>query len=139
MKLRATLVIIPLLILLTACSGTRNVYELAHTPPQYAKSVLLHHNAIGEQIVSLRADPLVSESSKTKLLDLYRQTVCSNVEREATTATSACADGPAQTLDAAAKAYESLRSAQTEAQLQQAVDTLVGLLVNIINVVSEAK
>jgi hypothetical protein len=137
MKLK--LAIVPLLLILSACTGTKQLYGQADTPVQYAKAVLLHHNAIGEQIADLRSDAAVSESSKTKLLDGYRHTVCGASERATNVATSACREGAAQRLEAASRAYEALRTAQTEADLQAAVDALVGQLVTLISLVNEAK
>lgn len=127
------------LLLLAGCGGTRAVYDLAKTPPQYAKAVLLHHNAIGSQVADLRGDPAVSEQSKARLLEGYRLTVCSAAERTQDTPTASCADGPSQSLEAAARAYEATANAQTEADLQKAVDSLVGLLVKLINTVNGAK
>lgn len=124
---------------LTACSGTKAVYELAKSPQQYAKAVLLHHNAIGSQVADLRADPTVSARSKATLLTVYRATVCSQAERDQDTPTASCADGAAQHLEVAAGAYEKAASATTEAELQKAVDDLVGLLVPLINAVNGAK
>jgi hypothetical protein len=124
---------------LAGCSGTKAVYQQAKTPTQYAKAVLLHHNAIGSQVADLRGDPAVSESSKAALLQGYRVTVCSQEERSQDTPTASCADGPAQNLEAAAQAYESLATAQTEAELQKAVDALVGQLVTLITTVNGAK
>lgn len=126
-------------IMIAGCSGTKAVYDQAKTPTQYAKAVLLHHNAIGEQAADLRADPAVSESSKAALLQGYRLTVCSQEERSHDTPTASCADGPAQNLEAAARAYESLATSQTEADLQKAVDSLVGQLVKLIDTVNGAK
>lgn len=124
---------------LAACSGTKAVYEHASTAPQYAKAVLLHHNAIGGEVADLRADPAVSEQSKAALLEGYRATVCSQAERQQDTPTASCADGAAQHLEAAARAYESAANATTEAELQKAVDDLVGLLATLINTVNGAK
>jgi hypothetical protein len=128
-----------LLILIAGCGGTKQVYELASTPPQYAKSVLLHHNAIGEQIADLREDPAVSDSTKAKLLEGYRLTVCSADERAQAVVTGACKAGPAQRTEAAGMALEKLRSATTETELQAAVDALVSELVKLIDLVSGVK
>lgn len=125
--------------MLVGCSGTKQLYRQASTPVQYAKAALLHHNALGEQVVALRADPLVSARGKARLLDGYRLTVCSQDERTRAVITGDCMHGPAQRVEAAARAYESLSTAQTEAELQAAVDTLVGELVKLINAVNEAK
>jgi hypothetical protein len=133
------LLIIPLLALLCACGGTRAVYDLAKTPPQYAKAVLLHHNALGAQAADLREDPAVSQQTKDALRDGYRLTVCSAAERGQDSATANCKDGPAQTLEVAAQAYEATANAKTEADLQKAVDSLVGLLVKLIDTVNGAK
>lgn len=134
------LFLVPILaLLLVACSGTQAVYKQAKTPPQYAKSVLLHHNAIGAEIADLRADPTVSAPSKEALLTGYRLTVCSDAERSQDTPTASCADGPAERLEVAARAYETAAGAKTEADLQAAVDTLVGLLVKLIDTVNGAK
>lgn len=127
------------LAVLVGCTGTKAVYQRAHTPPQYAKAVLLHHNAIGEQIANLRADPAVSEGGKEKLLTGYRTTVCNQVERDSNTSTATCAHGAAQRLQAAASAYESAANAQTEAELQAAVNELVGLIAELIPIVNGAK
>lgn len=139
MRILASLYFTFLLAVLVGCSGTQAVYKQAKTPPQYAKAVLLHHNAIGAQIADLRADPVVSAPSKAALLDGYRLTVCSDAERSQDTPTASCADGPAERLEAAARAYEAVASAKTEAELQAAVDTLVGLLVKLIDTVNGAK
>lgn len=126
-------------LLLAACPGTRSVYDLARTPPQYAKAVLLHHNAIGTQIASLKHDPAVGAITKQRLLDGYRSTVCSKAEIQQETGTDKCSKGPAQTLESAAKAYEQAGSAASEQELQEAVNTLVNLLVPLITQVSGAK
>lgn len=124
---------------LSACSGTRLLYSKAESPPQYAKAVLMHHNAIGEQVADLRDDPTVSERTKARLLEGYRLTVCSSSEIASKASTATCAAGPAQRLETAAKAYAGLSSASTEAELQAAVDALVAELVKLITLVNEAK
>lgn len=73
------------------------------------------------------------------MLNGYRVTVCSQSERDSDTPTASCADGAAQHLETAAKAYESAANAKTEAELQEAVDDLVGLLVKLIDTVNGAK
>lgn len=139
MRILASFYFTFLLAVLVGCSGTKAVYEQAHTPPQYAKAVLLHHNAIGEQIADLRADPAVSDVSKARLLTGYRATVCNQAERDANTSTAECAHGAAQTLQSAASAFESAANAQTEADLQKAVNDLVGLIAELIPIVNGAK
>lgn len=125
------------LVLLTACGGTRSVYEQANNPVQYAKAVLLHHNAIGEQVVFLIEDPLVSDASKELLTSGYRATVCA--KSEASVSTAECDEGPAYQLQRAAEAAELTYSATTEEELQRAVDELVGLLTQLIVTISEAR
>ena len=117
---------------MAGCAGTRNLYDLAKTPDQYAKAVLSHHNALGEAAIAMRADPAVSEPTKVALRSAYRKTVCSKAELTAAVATESCADGPSQKLEKAARAYESLQTATTEAELQTAIDALTGLLVDLI-------
>lgn len=133
------LVIVCVCTLLAACPGTRSVYDLARTPPQYAKAVLLHHNAIGTQIASLNDDPTVGAITKKRLLDGYRTTVCSESEIQQATGTDKCSKGPAQKLESIAKAYERAGSRTSEEELQEAVNTLVNLLVPLITQVSGAK
>lgn len=128
-----------IVLLVAGCSGTKAVYEKADTPPQYAKAVLLHHNAIGSQVADLRADAAVSDASKAKLLEGYRLTVCNSAELAANESTATCNEGPSYVLEKAARAFEGAANAQTEAELQKAVDDLVGLLVTLIDTVNGAK
>lgn len=130
---------LPILLILAACGGTKAVYDHASTPPQYAKSVLLHHNAIGTQLADLREDPAVSDATKEILRREYRLTVCSHAERDADEPTSSCNEGPAYVLEAAGRAYEGVANAQTEADLQKAVDELVAILVKLIDTIATAK
>lgn len=134
------LLIVPLIaLLLVGCAGTKAVYGLAKTPPQYAKAVLLHHNALGSEVADLRADPMVSEPSKAALLTGYRATVCSAAERSSNAQTADCKDGAAQHLEAAARAYEKAANATTEDELQEAIDELVGLIATLVETVNGAK
>lgn len=125
--------------LLAACSGTKLLYSKAHTPPQYAKAVMTHHNALGAQVADLLADPTVSESSKAKLRDGYRQTVCDTAERAQGTPTADCKSGPSYQLDEAVRTYEAVKNAETEAEITAAVERLVPLLTSLINATSGAK
>lgn len=125
--------------LLAGCPGTKSVYELADTPPRYAKAALLHLNAIGTQIASLKEDQAVTAITKKRLIDGYRVTVCSEDELKRSVGTDACANGPAQKLEKAAKAYEKASTARTEQELQEALNALVDLLVPLITQVSGAK
>jgi hypothetical protein len=135
---RAPFVVLGALVLMSfsGCAGMRALYEKPATPPQYAKAVLIHHNAIGESIARLREDPAVSASTKAQLLAAYRVTVCSDAEMRASTSLAACADGPAERLERAARAYELLANAKTETELQSAVDALVSLLVPLIETIA---
>lgn len=118
--------------LLSGCPGTRQVYDLAKTPDEYAKAALSHHNALGEAAIAMRADPLVSEATKTALRIAYRKTVCSSEELAASKPTADCASGPSQHLQDASDAYAAIRSPSTEAELQRAVDTLTAILIDLI-------
>lgn len=118
------------------CTGTRGLYELADTPTQYVKVVLIHHNALGTEVADLRADPTVSQASKAKLLAAYRVTVCGPNEH---VEIALCLNGPAQQLEAAGRAYEALHNAKTEADMQKALTQLVGLMSTLINLVNGAK
>ena len=128
-----------LLLALAGCSGTQLLYRQASTPVQYVKVVLLHHNAIGEQVADLRADPSVNPQRKAQLLELYRATVCDAAEIESKVSTAGCVNGPAEKLEAAAKAYESAGNATNQAEMQKAVNELVSLLVSLIPAVNGAK
>jgi hypothetical protein len=135
----ALVLAVMLLGMLAGCGGTRALYSQAHTPVQYAKAVLVHHNALGQQVLDLRADPLVSEESKGALLEAYRATVCDRQELDAGVDTGSCRNGPSWQLDAAAQAYEQARNATTETELQEAVDQLVDLLTRLISAVNAAR
>lgn len=138
-RFRSFATCLPILLILTACGGTKAVYDQAHTPPQYVKAVLLHHNAVGTQIADLRADPAVSADTKEMLRRDYRMTVCSDAELTADEPTSDCDEGLAYVVEAAGRSAEGLSSATTEAELQKAVDDLVALLVKIIDTIATAK
>lgn len=127
------------LLALAGCSGAKLLYGHAKTPPQYAKAVLTHHNALGTQVADLLGDPTVSASSKTKLRDAYRVTVCDSKERSQGTPTASCIKGPSYALDEAVRAYEAARDAKTEAEITAAVERLVPLLTGLINATSGAK
>lgn len=127
------------LLSVAACTGTKALYKHADSPVSYAKVVLLHHNALGTAVADLRADPTVSEGSKVKLLQGYRVTVCSASELSLPTATAACRDGPAQKLEAAARAYEAVQSAKTDADLQAALTKLVGLITQLVTTIHGVK
>ena len=136
------LMIVPLLMavmLVAGCGGTRALYGHAHTPPQYAKAVLTHHNAIGAQVADLVNDPAVTAQSKAKLREGYRLTVCDSTERAGGTPTAGCNQGPSYQLDAAIRAYEAARDAKTEAEIAAAVERLVPLITDLVNAIAGVK
>lgn len=126
-------------LVLAGCSGTKQLYQLASTPPQFAKAVLIHHNALGDEAADLISSPAVSERLKGRIREAYRLTVCSEAERASSVETAACTDGPAWKLDQAGRAYEAARSATTEAELQAAIDVFVPLVVALMNQINEAR
>jgi hypothetical protein len=119
-----------------ACVGTKSIYKLADTPTQYVKVVLIHHNALGAEVVRLRADPTISQASKDRLLAGYRVTVCAPTE---TGPIALCKNGPTQQLEAAGRAYEAIHDAKTEKEMSDALTKLVGLMSTLINLVNGAK
>lgn len=123
------------LAMVAGCTGTRTLYKKAETPTQYAKVVLLHHNAVGEEVANLLVDPTVSVGSKDTLRKAYRVTVCDKTE---TGPIATCRIGPSYQLTAAGKAYEAVKDAETEEQLQAALNTLVSLLTNVITAIKGA-
>lgn len=125
--------------LLSGCAGTRSLYDLVHSPEDAAKAALSHHNALGEAAVAMRSDPTVSEPTKTALRAAYRKTVCSAAEEVESKPTADCKAGPAARTEAAAKAYETLHTATTEAELQNAVDELTAVLIDLIELTKGAK
>lgn len=130
---------------LAGCGSTRDFYRQPAmdaetvTPVQTAKKVLQHHNVIGVQIVALKNDPTVSARSKTILVDAYRQSVCSDLERDTGVDTPECRKGPAWRAEGAIAAYEGLVTAETEAELQAASDALFRELSNLIDLISKAR
>lgn len=133
------------LLVISGCVGTRTFYR--QPPPEassvtlvhYAKKVLQHHNVLGTEIVALRADPTVSERAKTALLEGYRKSVCSDEERQASAKTADCRHGTSWQADRAIAAYESLASAQTEAEMQKACDELFRLVSELIDLIANAR
>jgi hypothetical protein len=126
-----------LVALLAGCSlfqGTQRVFELAQGPAQTAKAGLLLHNATGNFVASMVEDPEVSESTKTRIRDLYRRTVCSTAE--STVPTSDCDEGPSYRTDNAVKAYENVQNATTEAEVIAANEALVALLVDLSQLIN---
>lgn len=123
-------------IAVSACSGTRALYQQANTPAEFAKAVLVHHNALGAEVVRLRADPAVSEASKQRLVDAYRRTVCSSSELAAAAPTADCDEGPAYVADRAIRAYEAAASAQTEAEVTAASNAFVPLVTALVNTIN---
>jgi len=129
-------------LVLTGCAGQRAFHQEVQkvgTPTAYAKGLLQEHNVIGGQIVLLRADPAVSEASKTALIKGYRKSVCSAEELDRLVETADCAKGPAYTLDRAIAAYEALTSAQSEAEMQQAADELALLVADLLTAIANAR
>lgn len=135
----APLILLCLLIALAGCTGARMLYSKPTTGPGYAKAVLIHHNALGKEVAQLRNDPQVSAESQLKLLAFYRPSVCSKDELARNVSTANCIEGPSYRTDAAIKAVESLRNAQTEAELQAAVNELVPLIARLVDVIQGVK
>lgn len=128
-----TLLIVCVAVVLAGCSGARQLYSLPETPSQYAKAVLVHHNAIGNQVAVLRDNPDVSEGSKEDLRLLYRDTVCSADERALDTQTADCRNGPVWRLESSAQAYDAVQSAATEAELESALRSAIAAIDAIIS------
>lgn len=137
--------LLPCLIVLSACPGTRSFYQQPPpgqdhvTPVQYVKKGLQHFNVIGVEIVALRRDPAVSEGSKQVLLEGFRKGVCSDQERDTAVPTADCRNGPSWRTDRAIAAYEALKSAQTEADMQAASDELFRILSDLIDAIAAAR
>jgi hypothetical protein len=130
------LVLAVAIVAIAACSGTRQLYSQASTPVEFAKAVLLHHNAIGGEVAKLVADPAVSDATKARLREAYRVTVCSSSELAARTATADCDEGPAYKTDAAIEAYEAATNAQTAADVAAAAQAFVPLVTALVNVIN---
>lgn len=125
-----------LVAVVAACTGTRQVYELADTPPEFAKAVLLHHNALGTEVARLVADPAVSERAKRELREAYRATVCSSDELAAATPTADCDEGPAYRTDAAILAYEAAADAESEQEVTEAAEAFVPLVTALLDAIN---
>lgn len=132
MKHLSKILIISACLAIAACSGTKLLYDQAKNPAQYAKAVLLHHNAVANEGAKLLSDPAVSAKTKEAIRSAYRSTVCDKSE---TGAVSTCTKGPAYVLDNAVRSYETVSSAKTEAELQTALESVVSLLTNLINAI----
>jgi hypothetical protein len=144
-KLRSIATSAILATLLTACAGARSFYHQAPpgqthvTPVQMAKKVLQHANVTGVEIVALRADPSVSGPAKAVLLEGYRKTVCSDIERAESTPTANCRQGPQWQAGKTIAAYETLKSAQNEADMQAASDALFQQLGELIDLIAKTR
>jgi hypothetical protein len=120
-----------LLVILAGCAGQRQLYDLPRNTHEYAKAVLAHHNALGESVLAMRADPLVSDPTKAALRLAYRKTVCSKDEL-VSTPTETCAKGPAQQLQSAAQTFEGVGTPVTEKALEAAINALTAALIDLI-------
>ena len=120
-------------VVLAGCSGARQLYSQADTAVEHAKVILIHHNAIGEQVASLREDPDVREETKANLEAAYRGTVCSTDERSLNVPTPDCREGVMQVLQDSAEALESVTSATNEIELEIALRSAVSALEVVIN------
>jgi hypothetical protein len=123
-------------LLLIGCTGTKAVYNQASTPVQYAKAVLLHHNALGAEAVSIVNDPAVSAVTKDKVRAAYRVTVCSPEEVQVKTPTADCDAGPAYVLDGAIIAFDVAGNAQTEAEVTAAANAFIPLVTALIRAIN---
>lgn len=132
------ILVISALALLAACTGTRELYQQADTPLQYTKVVLLHHNALAEEAANIVGDPTVPAVTKAKVRAAYKATVCSSTEIAGNVGVGDCADGPVQKLEAAGKAFDGVRTAENETQLQSSLTVLVNLLSELITAIKGA-
>lgn len=136
LKLAGLSFLMALLCSCTLFAGTQRVFSLAETPAQTAKASLLLHNAIGNQIAVFVENPATSDASKESLQRLYRRTVCSEAEVNVPMRTEECGEGPAYRADAAIAGFEAVQNAQTEAELTDAMDDLVPLLVDLASLLN---
>lgn len=124
--------------LMTGCSGTRAVYQQADTPVEYAKAVLLHHNALGLEAVRIVNDPTVSERVKSEVRAAYRATVCGGGEAVGVVAVADCTEGPAYRLDRAIQNYELLSDPDNRTALNRAVQSIVPLVTALLRAVNSS-
>lgn len=115
----------------SGCVGHRALYRQVHTAPESIKAMLIEHNAIGQEIVSVRSDTTIPAGTRTAIVNLYRDSVCSEAERAQGVETAGCRDGPAQRTEALGRALEASPTANNEQALQASADELARVLAQL--------
>jgi len=111
-------IILCLLSVFAACSGTREAYRAAEGVEEIAKVVGEHYYALIKEANRLSSDGVLYGNSLAKAQDVVRATQPVISE-----------------LAEAAKAYKALRSAETEAELKTAITNAAIAVSRLINAV----
>jgi hypothetical protein len=113
--------LIPLLLILAACAGTREAYKVAATPEQYAYVVTEHYAAVVKQAADRKDAGTLTGSSLARVQAADR-----------------AANPLILDLAALAQAYQETQTAENEAALQAALNKAVIALNNFINALKGA-
>jgi hypothetical protein len=113
------------LLALTGCAGTRDAYKAAETPEEYAYVLTEHYAGLLNQSANLAALPTTPESAKTAMKK-------ASAEVQKIISGDATAVPRVPGIKELVANYKQVRNAQTQAELQAAVDQLVLKLADLV-------
>lgn len=116
--LTSWLVLAALAVALTACAGTRQAYQSAETLDETAKVVVRHYTATTNEATRLIESGNVSDATAERIRELDRDVY-----------------PLIQQVEQLAAAHAELGTAETEAELAEAIDTAVVALSDLIDAV----
>lgn len=108
--------------LLAGCQHTREAYQAADTPDEYAFVMAEHYSSLLKEAADLKEKPSTPRAAVAAMQD---------IERKATPAV--------KKLKELRDAYLAVRTAQTEEDLQEAIDKAVLLVADMVRAVRAAR